>query len=119
MCTKELRVVKIYYNGTMGKTLHDIVFSTKQVADQEEHHHLLSDLLRMALSDDDKRNELYQNIVEAIDLECNYLILLGCDTYDVPFKTKDDAVQEDCSEECFKYILCAICPVKETAPNLR
>ena len=115
---KYFALFKKTLSGTMGKTLHDIVFSTKQVADREDHHQLLSDLLRMALSDDDKRNELYQNIVEAIDLECNYLILLGCDTYDVPFKTKDDAVQEDCSEECFKYILCAICPVKETAPNL-
>jgi hypothetical protein len=115
---KYFALFKKVLSGTIGKTIHDITFSTKQVAAGEEHHALLTNLQRTAASDDTKRNELYQQIVEAIDLESNYLILLGCDTYDVPFKTKDDETQAECSEESFTYLLCAICPVKETAPNL-
>ena len=51
-------------------------------------------------------------------MEGNYLILLGCDSYDVPFKSKDDFHQADRSEEVYTYILCTICPVKETKANL-
>lgn len=115
---KYFALFKKTLSGTLGKTLHDISFSTKQVAEHDGHHNLLMEARRTALSEDKIRNELYQRIVEAIDLECNYLILLGCDTYDVPFKTKDDVEQDDCSDESFTYILCSICPVKETTPNL-
>ena len=44
--------------------------------------------------------------------------MLACDSYDVPFKSKDDFHQSDKSEEVYTYILCSICPVKETKANL-
>jgi hypothetical protein len=49
--------------------------------------------------------------------EC-YLILVGCDSYDVPFKSKDDSTQADNSSEVYTYLTCAVCPVKQTKPNL-
>ena len=61
---------------------------------------------------------LYQKIIDTVVLEGNYLILLGCDTYDVPFKSKDDGFRKDNSEETYSYILCAICPVKQTKGGL-
>ena len=101
---KYFALFKKTLSGTLGKTLHDISFSTKQVAEHDGHHNLLMEARRTALSEDKIRNELYQRIVEAIDLECNYLILFGCDTYDVPFKTKDDVEQDDCSDESFTFL---------------
>ena len=44
--------------------------------------------------------------------------MIGCDSYDVPFKSKDDTQQADASDETYTYLLCAICPVKQTKPNL-
>jgi hypothetical protein len=62
--------------------------------------------------------EFYKKVIETVSLQSSYLILIGCDSYDVPFKSKDDETQSDASSEVYTYLLCAICPVKQTKPNL-
>lgn len=104
-------------SGTIGKNLIDITFKTSQVAGSPEHQ-LLMDLRSCKLSDEELRNQLCKKIIDTVDLDENYLILLACDSYDVPFKSKDDTYQKDQSEETYTYILCAICPVKQTKANL-
>ncbi len=104
-------------SGTIGKNLIDITFKTSQVAGSPEHR-LLMDLRKTALKDDELRREFYRKVMESVSLEGNYLILIGCDSYDVPFKSKDGESQADASEEVYTYLICAICPVKETKPNL-
>lgn len=104
-------------SGSLGKNLIDITFKTGQVAGSPEHQ-LLMDLRASRLKDEEKRAEFYQKIIDTVVLEGSYLILLGCDSYDVPFKSKDDSTQRDQSEETYTYILCTICPVKQTKANL-
>ena len=104
-------------SGSIGKNLIDITFKTSQVADSPEHK-LLMDLRECKLAEEEKRQELYKKIIDNVILEGNYLILLGCDSYDVPFKSKEGSVSRDQSEEVYTYILCTICPVKQTKPNL-
>ncbi len=104
-------------SGTIGRNLIDISFKTSQVANSEEHK-LLMDLRETQLKDDTLRETLCKKIIENVVLEENYLILMACDTYDVPFKSKDDAFQKENSDETYTYILCAICPVKQTKANL-
>ena len=104
-------------SGSIGKNLIDISFKTSQVAGSPEHQ-LLMDLRKSALKDDELRMTFYKKVMETVELEGNYLILMGCDTYDVPFKSKDDEMQKDASEETYTYLICAICPVKQTKPNL-
>ena len=104
-------------SGAIGKNLIDITFKTSQVADSPEHK-LLMGLRESKCNDEEMRAELYKKIIETVSLEGNYLILLGCDSYDVPFKSKDDSFQKDNSEEVYTYILCTICPVKQTKANL-
>ena len=48
----------------------------------------------------------------------NYLILLVYDRYDVPYRAKDGERQEDAAAEVYSYLLCSICPVKQTKPAL-
>ena len=43
----------------------------------------------------------------------NYLILLAHDSYDVPYKSRNDEMQADASDRVFSYIVCCICPVKD------
>lgn len=103
--------------GTLGKNLMDITFQTSQVAGGQEHG-LLMTLVKSKLSDEEARAAFYQKAMENLSLDGNYLILLGCDSYDVPFKSKDGDLQSDNSEETYTYILCAICPVKQTKATL-
>ena len=102
-------LMKRIFSGTVGKNLLDITFRTAQVANSPEHK-LLMDLRTTALKDDDLRAQLYRKIIENTHLDTGYLILLGCDTYDVPFKNKE----EGDSGEVYTYVMCAVCPVKQT-----
>jgi len=110
-------LMKRTLSGTVGKNLIDITFRTAQVAGSPEHQ-LLMDLRQCALKEDTLRMQLYKKIIETLSLDESYLILLGCDSYDVPFKSKDDVTQADNSGAVYTYLLCAVCPVKQTKPNL-
>ena len=110
-------VLRKVLSGGIGRNLIDITFKTSQVAGSPEHQ-LLMDLKKSQLKDDEKREEFCKKIIESVHLDLNYLILLACDNYDVPFKSKDDSFQSDNSDEIFTYLVCAVCPVKETKANL-
>ena len=114
---KYYAILRKALSGAVGKNLIDLTFKTSQVAGSPEHK-LLMDLRECKLQDDELRQSLYQKMMESIVMEGNYLILLGCDTYDVPFKSKDDFQQNDSSDESYTYLICAVCPVKQTKPNL-
>lgn len=115
---KYFAVMKRALSGSIGKNLIDITFRTSQVQDSPEHK-LLMKLRDSGLKDEEARNELFQKIIDSFTYEDGYVILIGCDSYDVPFKSKDDEVQMDASNEVYKYLLCAVCPVKMTKANLR
>jgi len=104
-------------SGSIGKNLIDITFKTSQVAGSPEHQ-LLMDLRKSQLKDEQLLDAFFQKVIENVVMEENFLILLSCDSYDVPFKSKDDSFQKDQSEETYTYILCTICPVKQTKANL-
>lgn len=71
-----------------------------------------------ALRDEEAVSAFYQRVIQSLDLEGNYLILLVQDDYDVPYRSKDGERQDDASSEAFRYILCSICPVKQTKEAL-
>ena len=104
-------------SGSIGKNLIDITFKTAQVADSPEHK-LLMNLRKSQLKDEELLQQFYQKIIDSVVMEENYLILMGCDSYDVPFKSKDDSFQKDQSDETYTYLICTICPVKQTKANL-
>ena len=113
-----LGLLKKTLSGTLGRNLIDIEFSTAQVADSDEHR-LLMRLRDSGLEDEEAVQTLYEKIAGSLHLADNYLILLAADRYDVPFRSRDGFRQEEGSEQQFSYILCSICPVKETKPVLR
>ncbi len=111
-----LALLKKTLSGSLGRNLTDVVFSTEQVADSEEHK------LLMGLRDDkaDARQAFFQKVIENLDMgESNYLILCANDAYDVPYRShgdidksaRDYASGE--SDQVFRYFICAICPVKD------
>ncbi len=116
---KYLELLKKGISGTLGKTLTDIVFSTAQVVDSPEHK-LLMQLRDTRLSDPQVLDRFYQTVAGALRIpEKSYLILLAFDCYDVPFRSRDGLDQADSGDTQFSYVVCSICPVKETTPVLR
>ena len=113
-----LSVLKRSLSGTLGRQLNDIVFDTRQVVDSEEHR-LLMALRDSGLKDEGLTEAFYQRVIESLTMEGPYLILLAHDKYDVPYKARDGAPNPDGSCDVFTYVLCSICPVKETKPALR
>jgi len=111
-------ILKRTLSGSIGKNLIDISFKTSQVADSPEHK-LLMELRNTGLKDEALRAELYTKIIQSVNMDEGFLILTGCDSYDVPFKSGDDETQADASNETYTYILCCVCPVKQTKPGLR
>jgi len=104
-------------SGSIGKNLIDISFKTSQVGNSPEHQ-LLMELRKTGLKDEDLLDSFFRKIIESVAMDENYLILVACDNYDVPFKSKDDSFQKEQSEETYTYLICAICPVKQTKANL-
>ena len=110
---KYLGLLKKALSGTLGKNLIDIIFSTQQVMESEEHK-LLSQLRDTGLKDGQIRRAFYEKVISSLDMEdSNYLILMAHDAYDVPHRGKDGETQPDTSDTVFTYIVCAICPVKD------
>ncbi len=114
---KYFSVMKRTLSGGVGKNLIDVSFRTAQVADSPEHK-LLMDLRRTGLQDDERRMELYRKIMDSVSFDESYLILVGCDSYDVPFKSKDGQIHKDASADVYTYLLCAVCPVKQAKNGL-
>ena len=107
---KYLSLLRKALSGSLGKNLIDVVFSTQQVADSDEHR-LLSALRETEPKDGEIREGFYRTVIDALDLEGgNYIILLAHDAYDVPHRDKSGEV--DGHDQVFSYIVCAVCPVK-------
>ena len=111
-----LSLLKKALSGALGRNLLNIEFSTAQVAGSDEHR-LLQAIRQTDARDQNSRESLYRRIINAMDMgETNYLILLAADTYDVPYKGRDDETFSEGSDTVYKYFVCSVCPVK--APTL-
>jgi len=114
---KYLGLFRRTLSGIPGKNLVDITFRPDQVMDGEEHR-LLTAMRNTALKVEEGVQAFYQKVIDSLELEGHYLILMLHDAYDVPFRTKDELKADDVSEEVFDYIMVAVCPVKLTKPAL-
>ena len=111
-----LSLLKKTLSGKVDTNLIDIHFTTQQVMESPQHK-LLCNLRETALQDNDLVHEFYQKIISSLEIEGNYMILLASDTYDV-FTYRKDGGKDDESTEMFRYILCAVCPIKMAKPAL-
>ncbi len=112
---KLLGIMKKALSGSLGTNLTDIEFSTKDVTESEKHKLLMS-LRQSHLKDDGENRKLFSLIAESTELDGSYCILLANDVYDV--YTKGSNEDEGSSSTVFSYIICAICPLKDTSEGL-
>ena len=111
---KLLAVMKKTLSGSLGTNLTDIEFSTKDVTDGEEHK-LLMTLRDSHLKDEEALSSFFSRVAESVHMECNYVVLLANDVYDVYTKENDE---ESGSSTTFSYVVCSICPLKDTDSGL-
>lgn len=114
---KYLAVFKRTLSGTQGQNLIDIDFDPEHIADSPEHQ-LLTALKDTALRDGETVEAFFRQVIENLEMEDHYLILLMHDGYDVPYRNKNGESDFERSDEVFHYILCSVCPVKLTKPAL-
>ena len=113
-----LALLRKALSGGLGRNLVDVAFSTRQVAETEELKRLLA-LRDAKLKDAAARREFYETVIQNLELgEDSYLILLAQESYDVPFRTRNDEVLDDSSDTVYSYLLCAVCPMREGKPGL-
>lgn len=102
---------KAALSGAIGKKLINLEY--KDVSSQkkmEEYHRLVFD-------DENKRDELFDTIIEHYDLGENYLITIAHGVYDAPVKASDGAKLED-ESNTYDFMIMAICPVHSTKAGL-
>lgn len=120
ICTEDeseklLGTMKKVLSGGMGTNLIDLSFTPKQVIESEEHH-LLMELKKTGLNEEEPIIKLFETIAENAHLEGSFVILLASDNYDVYSYSKDGEKQD--STEVFSYIMCCVCPVKPLKAGL-
>ena len=113
-----LALLRKALSGGLGRNLIDVEFTTKQVAEGEEHK-LLRDLRDSRLKDAALRRRFYETVIQNMEMgEDSYLILLAQESYDVPFKGKDGGTFDEASDTVYSYMVCALCPMREGKPGL-
>lgn len=113
-----LALLRKALSGGLGRNLINVEFSTRQVAEGEELKRLQA-LREARLRDAAARRAFYETIIQNLELgEDSYLILLAQESYDVPFRTRNDETLDDASDTVYSYLLCAVCPMREGKPGL-
>ena len=129
---KYMAIFKRCLSGTAGQNLLPVDFTSQQVAEGAEHQ-LLTRLCDSALGDEEAVGLFFQKAVayvqakfghtaqsvEAQQAADNYLVLLLHDGYDVPHRDNNGEMDHELSASVLNYILCAMCPVKQSKPALR
>lgn len=111
-----LSILKKTLSGAVGVHLLNIDFSTDQVMHGEEHK-LLMNLRETMLTDESVVNTFFNKIANSLEIEGSYMVLLAADTYDV-LSFRKDGERSDDSSEIFRYLVCAICPIKSSKTTL-
>lgn len=113
---KYLEIANKTLSGTLGNNLLELSFpmEEEEVGGRQQ---ILMALRDTELKDENLLDTYYDLVIDTYDRAGNYLILLYYDTYDVMTRTKDNNNLDE-SEEAFRYIICAICPVELSKPAL-
>ena len=108
---KYMKLLSAVLSGRMGKLLHNCGYDTNEEM-HGDMHRLLMALRDSELKDEQLLELFYDRIIEKLHREGNYLILLAYCMYDVPVKGEDGFLQAGESDSTYRYLVCAICPVK-------
>lgn len=112
---KYFEIFRKTLSGQIGRNLLNMEFN------EDAHDRERDFLIRLRdseLKDDALLQEFYDKVIDSYNYIGNYFIILVYQNYDVPSITNDNIEMEDASEEVYRFVLCAICPVELSKPGL-
>ncbi|MDD6222933.1 MAG: DUF4317 domain-containing protein [Lachnospiraceae bacterium] len=107
---KYFEIFRKVLSGTPGKNQINPGFSDDAYA-PDGGRGLLMKLRDSELKDDEALSEFFQKTASRLSMKGNFLILLAWHAYDLPVITADGIRDSESSDEVFRYIICAVCPV--------
>ncbi len=114
---KYFEILRKTLSGTLGKNLLNMDFPTDSEMPGGGQHFFLK-LQGSHLEEKALLEEFYDKVIEHYYNGENYLILLIHALYDIPGKSSDNLDMFDASDEVYDFILCSICPVKQSKAGL-
>ncbi len=117
---KYTQIFKRVLSGDIGRNLTVAKFPLGEVMEGKIHARLMQ-LVSSDLTDEEALGGFIQDLIENTKLEGNNLILLLHDTYDTDYKASqhdEGAIDESLPSNVFRYVLCAVCPVKQGKSQL-
>ncbi len=106
---KYLDIASKVLSGTVGNNLLQIKFPSSEMETGGKQQFLMG-LRASELNNPELLKTFYELVIEQYGYVGNFLILMYFGNYDIMTKTSDQ-LKLDESEETFKYMLCAVCPV--------
>ncbi len=117
---KYTQIFRRVLSGEIGKNLSIVKFPLDEVMEGETHARLMQ-LSGDAFDDEILLQGFVQKIIEKTEFEGNNLILLMHDVYDTDCMASagdEGAINNINPSHVFKYMICAVCPVKLAKPSL-
>ena len=114
---KYLAIFKKTLSGTVGKNLLTLDFPLEAELSGGGQEFLLR-LRESFLKDDVLTEEFFNRVIDSYGYGENYYIILIDVSYDVPGKASDNMEMYDASDNIYHYLLCSICPVKQSKAGL-
>lgn len=106
---KYLEIAGKVLSGTVGNNILQLKFTDAEKETGGKQQFLMG-LRASELNSPELLDTLYDMIIDQYGYVGNFLVLMFYGAYDIMTKTSDE-LQLDESEETYKYLLCAVCPV--------
>ena len=109
--------LKKVLSGALGKNLYNLDFPDSEEAEGGRQHQLWQ-LYKSKLDDVALVDQFLDKLTREAPIDDHYFVMMVYGAYDVPGYTGNGEAMEDASESVYDFMLCSICPVKQTRPFL-
>ncbi|MBR6107480.1 MAG: DUF4317 family protein [Oscillospiraceae bacterium] len=109
--------IKKVLNVNLGKQSTELPFR-EHAYSEDGAQTQLSSLVNSELKQEDLNLAFLGKLAETVDSDAPYAVLTAYCTYAPPKKTKMDELDEEFSDQTFRYIVAAMCPVAKTEGTL-
>lgn len=107
---KYFEIFRRVLSGTPGKNQLNPGFTDDGYAADGGRAMLLK-LRESELKDESMLHDFFQKTASSLSMKGNFLILLAWHAYDLPVITEDGIKDSENSDEVYRFVICAICPV--------
>lgn len=114
---KYLSLFKQTLTGSIGKKLLNLDFHKTKDCSNTFALELLEKIRRSELTDEESVQKFYQTVIENYYTDQGFLIAMIYGCYDVPIRHEDNSYEKD-SNNVYRYLQCAICPVESDSQKL-